>query len=85
MMTKNVTMKMLDLFNSTLKQNYIWIEDIYITGILRQLNNVSLVDLHGQFATKHGSNISFIAAHFDPLDPKQRMIFWEKYVYKPAE
>merc|ERR1711935_991193 len=65
MMSPKITMRIFDLFSSTLKEDYIWIEDIYLTGILRQKENVSLVDLGEQFITKHESDSSFIAAHLD--------------------
>ena len=75
-----MTMRILDSFSSTLKEDYIWIEDIFLTGILRQKENVSLVDLEELFITKYEAGTSFIAAHLDYLNPNQRLEFWKTNV-----
>ena len=77
-----MTMRILDSFSSTLKEDYIWIEDIFLTGILRQKKNVSLVDLEEQFITKYETGSSFIAAHLHYLNPNQRLEFWKTNVEK---
>ena len=76
-MSPNMTMRILDSFTSTLKDDYIWIEDIFLTGILRQKENVSLIDVEDLFITKYEAGSSFIAAHLDYLNPNQRLEFWK--------
>ena len=80
MMTPKTSLRLLDLFNTTLKQDYIWIENIYLTGILRQKLNFSLVDVGEQFIKNYETNTSFMAAHLDYLNPKERMQVWKDNV-----
>ena len=82
MMTPKTSLILLDLLNTTLKQDYIWIENIYLTGILRQKLNFSLVDVGEQFIKNYETNTSFMAAHLDYLNPKERMQFWKDNVQK---
>ena len=80
MMTPKTSLRLLDLLNTTLKQDYIWIENIYLTGILRQKLNFSLVDIGKQFIKNYETNTSFMAAHLDYLNPKERIQFWKDNV-----
>ena len=81
-MTPKTSLRILGMFNTTMKQDYIWIENIYLTGILRQKLNISLVDMDELFIEKHETNTSFMAAHLDYLNPKQRLQFWKDNVQK---
>ena len=76
MMSPKTLLAILGLFNSTIKEHYIWIEDVYITGILREELNVSLVNIQAKFTVKYEGNATFIAAHLDYLNPRQRLKFW---------
>ena len=80
MMTPKTSLRLLDLLNTTLKQDYLWIENIYLTGILRQKLNFSLVDIGEQFIKNYETNTSFMAAHLDYLNPKEHMQVWKDNV-----
>ena len=44
-MSKQTCKSLFETFTKSFKDVYIWIEDVYITGILSVLSNIELIDL----------------------------------------
>ena len=81
------TLKMLKSFEATMTEFYIWMEDVYITGILPSRNNIEHEDLNKQvildgyqLKVSKDPNIAtqFIAAHVNFLEPKDWIETWHK-------
>ena len=80
MMSPIIMKKLFETFKRTMKSTYIWIEDIYITGILSKLNNIGFVNLRHLI---HSNNIApnnttlFMIAQTENLEPKEITSLWQ--------
>ena len=78
-MSLTVATYLVDLFKASFKENYLWIEDVYITGILRQLGGMSYVDMFPLIiGGDPGNELNFISAHLNSMTPRERRNKWRQ-------
>ena len=80
MMSPKVMEKLLSSFKKTMKENYIWMEDIYITGILPKLSNIQLLTIRPlvyKKLEKSTKNPKFMLAHCENLTPVELVSIYQ--------
>ena len=79
-MPADVPSKLLYLFENTLKENYIWIEDVYLTGILAEILDIDMVDLQDliQFTEPTNEINGIMVANVNMLDVDSRIKRWHE-------
>ena len=79
-MTPETMEKLFDTFLSTLKNCYIWIEDVYITGVLAEIADISIASLNKWVhLSVPNKTKSYISAHANDFSPQERLALWQKH------
>ena len=69
-----------DAFEKTLKSCYVWIEDVYITGVLAEISDVKISSLNRWVhMTPPNKSSDFIVAHSSQYSPLERKNLWHSY------
>ena len=68
--------KLFDSFEKTVKKYYIWIEDVYITGILAAMNNLKYVNTYSITHFGKPENNQFMTNHLSGPKPKEWIKVW---------
>ena len=77
-MPVEITWKLYMLFESTLKEHYVWIEDVYLTGILPEILDIDMVNLEGliQFDEPNIETSDIMIADAHNLGKDDRIKLW---------
>ena len=74
--------KLFNTFKSSMDQSYIWMEDVYITGILAKLSDISLLSIQHLIHLKKEAptkNSQFMLAHNEGSTPMGRFLLWQEF------
>jgi len=73
--------KLFNTFKSSMDQSYIWMEDVYITGILAKLSDIGLLSIQHLIHLKKEAptkNSQFMLAHNEGSTPMGRFLLWQE-------
>ena len=76
-MSPETAKKLFVSFEATMKKYYVWIEDVYITGILAGLNNIEYENTYKwTHFGKPDNTTNFMTCHFSGPEPKEWIKIW---------
>ena len=76
-MSPETAKKLFVSFEATMKKYYVWIEDVYITGILAGLNNIEYENTYKwTHFGKPDNTTKFMTAHVSGPEPKEWIKIW---------
>ena len=78
-MSPENTQKILASFEATMRESYIWMEDVYITGILAGMNNIKYSNIKKlTHYSVPNNNTNFMTAHVKGLKPQEWIQIWHE-------
>ena len=78
-MTPQIAKTLFQSFESSLKSCYVWIEDVYITGVLAQMNGIKISNLQKYIHLEPHKDKRFISFHAGNISLEERITLWHKY------